>query len=154
MVRPRRCRRVWKEPDVDYFKPSGVRLRSIDIVALTVDEFEAIRLVDYENMEQIDAAKKMNISQPTLHRLLNSAHKKIAEALCFGKGIKIKGGEYMVEEKGTPKRDGSGRGIRANKGRGGCNPTQDKGFKQNTASAGKGLGPCGSGLANRRGRRR
>ncbi|MCC7552540.1 DUF134 domain-containing protein [Candidatus Micrarchaeota archaeon] len=159
MVRPRRCRRVRCEPNVDYFKPSGIRVRDTDIINLTVDEFEAIRLVDNENMEQIKAAQKMEISQPTLHRLLSSAHNKIADALCNGKAIKIKGGEYMIEEKGVPKRDGSGKGIRKNRGRGGCNPTQDKNARQETDRGpgrvlGRGQGPCGRGLANRRGRNR
>lgn len=155
MVRPKRCRRVWCEPDVDYFKPSGIRVRDNDVINLTVDEFEAIRLVDNENLEQIKAAEKMEISQPTLHRLLYSAHKKIADALCNGKAIKITGGEYTVEEKGVPKRDGSGKGIRANKGRGGCNPIQNKNARQTeNMNKGRGLGPCGRGLANRRGQNR
>ncbi len=116
MVRPRRCRRVWCEPDITYFKPSGIRVRDTEIINLTVDEFEAIRLVDNENMEQIKAAEKMDISQPTLHRLLHSAHNKIAEAICKGKAIKIKGGEYMVYGRGQGM--GPGRGAGAGRGRG------------------------------------
>jgi len=61
---------------------------------LTVDEFEAVRLKDLEGLEQCECAAKMEISQPTFHRLVVSARKKIADALTHGKTIKIEGGEY------------------------------------------------------------
>lgn len=96
MPRPRRRRRVWFEPNITYFKPRGIRLRDLDESVLTVDEFEAVRLKDFEGMDQIDAAKKMNISQPTFHRLLVSARKKLADAIVQGKAIKIEGGVYKV----------------------------------------------------------
>jgi len=54
-----------------------------------MDELEALRLCDLENLEQTEAAKKMKVSQSTLQRILTSAHKKIAEALIEGKAIKI-----------------------------------------------------------------
>jgi len=99
MVRPRKCRIVSGEPDVTYFKPRGVPLRDLDDVELTVEELEAVRLKDYRGYEQINVAKKMGISQPTLHRLLVSARKKIAEALVEGKAIMIKGGDYSIKNK-------------------------------------------------------
>lgn len=99
MVRPRKCRMVMREPNVTYFKPRGVPLRELDDVELTVEEFEAVRLKDYEGGEQVDVAKKIGISQPTLHRLLVSARKKIAEALVEGKAIMIKGGNYSLKKK-------------------------------------------------------
>jgi len=63
---------------------------------LTVDEFEAVRLKDLEGMEQEKCAKKMDISQPTFHRLVLSARKKIADAIVYGKAIKIVGGVYRM----------------------------------------------------------
>ena len=69
---------------------------------MTVDEFEAVRLKDLLGMEQEEAAKKMNISQPTFHRLISSARKKIADALVSGKTIKVEGGAYKIVE--MPKR--------------------------------------------------
>ncbi|MBW2963473.1 DUF134 domain-containing protein [Candidatus Woesearchaeota archaeon] len=92
--RPRRCRRVGFRPDVTFFKPAGVRLVDLDEVALTVDELEAVRLKDLEGLEQEKAAEKMGISQPTFHRLILAARKKIADALIKGKAIKIEGGDY------------------------------------------------------------
>ena len=56
---------------------------------LTIDEFEAIRLKDFLNLEQIACAEKMEISQPTFNRILTSARKKIADAIINGKAIEI-----------------------------------------------------------------
>jgi predicted DNA-binding protein (UPF0251 family) len=99
MPRPRLCRRVKFEPETTYFKPAGIPLRKLEEVVLTVDEFEAIRLKDLEGLEQEEAAKKMNISQPTFFRLLDSARKKIADAIVNGKAIKIEGGSYKLFRK-------------------------------------------------------
>lgn len=109
MARPRRFRRVGQIPGFNYFKPAGVMVRELEEVILTVDEYEAVRLKDFEGLEQEEAAKKMNISQPTLHRLILSARKKIAEAIVQGKAIKIEGGVYMVTGRGIGR--GSGRGL-------------------------------------------
>lgn len=96
MVRPRLCRRVRFNPDVTYFKPRGIPLSELEEVILHVDEFEAVRLKDLEGLEQEECAKKMNISQPTFHRLILSARKKITEAIVHGKAIKIEGGNYKL----------------------------------------------------------
>jgi len=96
MSRPRICRRVKFLPETTYFKPAGIPLRELEEVVLTVDEFEAIRLKDMEGLEQEKAAEKMNISQPTFFRLLDSARKKIADAIVNGKAIKIEGGIYNL----------------------------------------------------------
>ena len=92
MPRPRRCRRVCFSPHVTYFKPAGIRRIELEVVIITMDELEAVRLKDLENLEQKDCAKKMDISQPTFHRLLHEARKKIADALVYGKAMKIEGG--------------------------------------------------------------
>ena len=63
-------------------------------MVLTVDEFEAVRLKDLEGLDQSVCAEKMDISQPTFHRLVVSARRKIADALTYGKSIKIEGGDY------------------------------------------------------------
>ena len=120
MPRPRRFRRVRFQPDVTYFKPKGVEMKNLEESIITIDELEAIRLKDYEGLDQENAAKKMNISQPTFHRLLLSARKKIADALVNGKALKIEGGVFKMV--------GFGRGAGAGRGR------QPGGF---------GLGPAG-----------
>jgi len=98
MPRPRKCRRVACEPEVTYFKPAGIPLRQLTESEITIDELEALKLVDFEELEQTAASKKMNISQPTLHRLLTSARKTLAEALVKGQAIKIRGGNYYIKK--------------------------------------------------------
>lgn len=106
MSRPRRHRRVRFDPAVTYFKPRGVPLRELDEINLTIEELEAIRLKDHEKLDQSKASQKMNISQPTFHRLLLEARKKIADALTGGKAIRIEGGVYKMT---TPRSCGRGR---------------------------------------------
>ncbi|MDD5023073.1 MAG: DUF134 domain-containing protein [Candidatus ainarchaeum sp.] len=98
MVRPRKCRRISNEPEITYFKPAGVRLIELKELEISIDELEALKLVDYSSIEQTNASKKMDISQPTLSRLLLSARKKIAQALTEGYAIKINGGNYYIKK--------------------------------------------------------
>ncbi len=99
MPRPKICRRIYFEPNVTYFKPAGITLRDLQEVVLTKEELESVRLVDYENASQNKVSKKMNVSQPTLSRILSSARKKIADAVVNGKAIKIHGGIYEMANK-------------------------------------------------------
>jgi len=89
MVRPRLCRRIRFNPNITYFKPQGVPMRFLEVIELTTEEAEALRLRNMKDMEQEEAAKKMNTSQSTYQRILSSAYKKITEALIEGKAIKI-----------------------------------------------------------------
>jgi len=92
MSRPCRCRRIRCRPDTNYFKPRGIPLDALEEINLTLDELEAIRLADLGELYQEDAAKKMNISRQTFGNIINSAHKKIADALLNAKALKIEGG--------------------------------------------------------------
>jgi len=67
-----------------------------EYLTISVDELEAIRLCDLEGIEQEEAAKRMEISRGTFQRILYSARKKAAEALCEGKGVRIEGGNYTI----------------------------------------------------------
>jgi predicted DNA-binding protein (UPF0251 family) len=89
MPRPRLCRRIEFNPNITYFKPQGVPMRDLEIVELTAEDIEALRLRNTECLEQEEAAKKMNTSQSTYQRILSLAYKKITEALIEGKAIKI-----------------------------------------------------------------
>ena len=64
-------------------------MRTLEEIALDIDEIEAVRLSDYKGMTQAEAAEKMNISQSTFQRIIDSAHKKISEALIEGKAIRV-----------------------------------------------------------------
>jgi predicted DNA-binding protein (UPF0251 family) len=98
MVRPKKCRIVSSLPDVTYFKPAGIPLHFLDEVCLSVEELEAIRLKDLEDLEQVEGAKRMGISRPTFQRVLTSARKKVADALLHGKAIRIEGGSYKIND--------------------------------------------------------
>ena len=97
-MKPRKIRDVSFPPKVVFFKPHGIPLREIEIVNLTIDEYEAIRLADYEDLKHYEAAKKMNISRPTFTRLLESAHKKISHSIVEGKAIRIEGGDFKFSD--------------------------------------------------------
>jgi len=64
-------------------------MRELEVVELSAEEIEAFRLRHVADLEQIDAAKKMDTSQSTYQRILSSAYKKIADALVNGKAIKF-----------------------------------------------------------------
>jgi len=89
MTRPKKNRRLDFDPSVYYFKPRGIPLRNLNEVILERDEVEALKLHDVDELEQIEAAKKMNISQPTFGRILDKAYKKIARAIIKGEAIRI-----------------------------------------------------------------
>ncbi len=96
MPRPRKYRRVAFLPTVTYFKPAGIPLRVLDEVVLSLEEAEAIRLKDLEDLDQEEGARKMNISRPTFQRVLASARQKLADALLHGKAIRIEGGNFEM----------------------------------------------------------
>ena len=89
MTRPKKPRRLRFKPDVHYFKPQGIPLRMLDEVILEHDELEALKLHDIDGLNQVDAAKQMDISQPTFARVLDGAYKKVAEGIIGGKAIRI-----------------------------------------------------------------
>jgi len=89
MPRPRLCRRIKFRPGVTYFKPQGAPMRSLDVVELSNEELEAMRLKNVKDLDQVECAKQMKTSQSTFQRILSSAYKKTAEALVKGKAIEI-----------------------------------------------------------------
>jgi uncharacterized protein len=96
MSRPVCCRRVTGEPPSTFFKPRGMRLAALEVVTMTVDEYEAVRLADLEGLYQEDAARRMEVSRQTFGRIIESAHHKIAQALVNGQALEIKGGEIAI----------------------------------------------------------
>ncbi len=89
MVRPKLCRRIRFNPKVKYFKPQGIPVRHLEIVELTREEVEALRLKNIENLDQIECAKAMKTSQSTFQRILSSAYRKMSEAIIEGKAIRV-----------------------------------------------------------------
>jgi predicted DNA-binding protein (UPF0251 family) len=85
-------------PGVTYFKPRGIPLTGLEEVVVTVDEFEALRLADLEGLYQEKAAERMKVSRQTFGRIIESAHRKVAEAFVEGKALRIEGGRFEVKK--------------------------------------------------------
>jgi len=88
-MRPCKHRRVRGRPDVVYFKPAGVPKRELEEINLRMDEYEALRLKDFMDLSQEDASERMRVSQPTFHRILASARKKVSKCVVKGKALVI-----------------------------------------------------------------
>ncbi|GAK49984.1 hypothetical protein U14_01209 [Candidatus Moduliflexus flocculans] len=96
MSRPVRCRKIGEMPQYTIFKPAGIPGRGLEDVALTLDEFEAIRLADLQGLYQDEAARQMEISRQTFGNILAAAHHKVAECLIEGKTLHIEGGAIEI----------------------------------------------------------
>ncbi|MDA3780638.1 MAG: DUF134 domain-containing protein [Bacteroidales bacterium] len=96
--RPKRYRRVFSPPKIKGLKPFGIPFVGTYSVSLQYEEYETIRLADYENLSQAQAAIEMNISRPTFTRIYEIARKKIAEAIVDGKSIIIEGGDVEFDK--------------------------------------------------------
>ncbi len=92
MPRPPQCRKVGPGPICSCFKPQGIPSCELDEVLLGLDEFEALRLADLEGQYQETAAEEMRVSRQTFARIVESARKKVADALVNGKVLRIEGG--------------------------------------------------------------
>ncbi|MBK1700609.1 DUF134 domain-containing protein [Thiococcus pfennigii] len=92
MPRPPLPRRIGQRPQATYYKPAGVPLHRLQEVVLALDELEALRLVDLEGLYQEAAAERMQISRPTLSRILAGARQKVAGALVLGQALRVEGG--------------------------------------------------------------
>ncbi|OJV44876.1 MAG: hypothetical protein BGO29_08125 [Bacteroidales bacterium 36-12] len=97
MPRPKQHRRVNSPPLMKGYKPFGIPRSELETIILHYDEYEAIRLLDYEGLFQEQAAEKMNISRPTLTRIYENARKSVAKAFVEGKMIVIEGGNVEFD---------------------------------------------------------
>ncbi|MCH4887313.1 DUF134 domain-containing protein [Acidaminobacter sp. JC074] len=94
MPRPTKWRKISFVPEHTLFKPCGIPKSKLETIILKVEELEAIRLKDTEGLNQMECAEKMSVSRQTFQNILESARRKVAEALTTGKGIHITGGKY------------------------------------------------------------
>jgi len=96
MARPQCCRRVSGAPGCRMFKPEAAQSAGTEMLRLTLDELEALKLADLEGLYQEQAAEKMNVSRQTFGRIIESARRKTAQALIEGKILKIGGGNCEI----------------------------------------------------------
>lgn len=114
----------------------------MEVVTLTLDEVEALRLADLEGLYQEEAAEKMKISRATFARIVEAARRKTAEALIHGQAIRLEGGSVIMKgETNMPNRDGTGP---MGKGMGGRRGPCECGQRRGWGGGGRGPGwGCG-----------
>lgn len=100
MSRPKCCRQIGAMPGKTCFQPEGTASSSFDEVLLSLDEYEAIRLADLEGLYQEKAASQMNVSRQTFGRIVEAAHRKVADVLVNGKSLRIDGGPVSMKAEG------------------------------------------------------
>jgi predicted DNA-binding protein (UPF0251 family) len=105
--RPKLLRNILAPPSVDGFKPS--KAGDAAEIVLSVEEFEAIRLVDFEGLDQAQAAVHMGVSRQTFGRVLRSARFILSSALVKGLQLRVTGGCYQVQGHGRGHGGGPGR---------------------------------------------
>lgn len=89
MPRPRWLRKIKANPNITFYKPQWVPMRNLEIVEITLEEWESIRLKNVEWLDQTQAAEVMNTSQSTFQRIFVSAQKKLSTAIVNWMAIKI-----------------------------------------------------------------
>lgn len=113
MPRPKSPRHINARPAVDRFGP--VNPESPGQIIMSLEEYETLRLIDYEHMDQSGAAQVMKVSRQTVGRILKTARLKLSTALVEGCRLKVKGGCYRI---GRHQGQGRGRRIRGRNGQG------------------------------------
>lgn len=101
--RPKKCRCVGQKPKVRCFVPYGLGLGISKEIVLDIDECEALCLADRQGMYQADAAKKMKISRQTFGNIIESARKKVSEAVLCGRVLRIGEGHHNISLKSKKK---------------------------------------------------
>jgi uncharacterized protein len=96
--RPGKYRIIRIDPKISKFSPRGMPGRPEE-VEIRMDEYEALRLADYQGLSQKEAAKSMRISQQTFSRILRRAHNLIAKGITTGSAIRIQGGQYIISSR-------------------------------------------------------
>ncbi|RKX74724.1 MAG: DNA-binding protein [Spirochaetes bacterium] len=98
MARPKTHRMIHTPPLYKGFKPIGARGRDLETLEMSIDEYESLRLADFEGLNQEEAAEEMDISRSTFARLIESARKKSSQFFIQGKRLVIGGGSVHFKE--------------------------------------------------------
>jgi len=96
MPRPRKRRRLSRQPSPAIYKPAGVPLDGLRQVVLVPEELEALRLADLEGLSQEEGAIQMGISRSTFQRTLDRAHRQVALALVEGQALYLEGNQLEI----------------------------------------------------------
>ncbi|MFT4072641.1 MAG: DUF134 domain-containing protein [Dysgonamonadaceae bacterium] len=98
MARIKKKRFVQMAPDFGGFKPFGVLREKKERILIHIEEYEALKLCDYEQLTQVEAAVLMNVSRPTFTRIYETVRAKIARAFIEGLPIVYEGGDSLIAE--------------------------------------------------------
>lgn len=104
MPRPRKLRFVQGRPIVDAFIPNRMPPWGREEVILPIEDLEAIKLNDFQGLDQETAARMMNVSRQTFGRILAEARAIVADALIMGKILRIEGGNFEMPPGGRGRR--------------------------------------------------
>lgn len=118
MPRPLKRRRVCCLPQSSQFGPTNppVAVNKEEFVIMTIDEYETIRLIDLEGLNQEECAQWLNVARTTVQKIYMDARRKLAESLVNGKTLRIEGGNYVLcEDLDRPHRGGRCCGRRCGK---------------------------------------
>ena len=96
MSRPQKVRTVCCEKEIDY---GPIDQHAQGSVKMTIEEFETIRLIDYEKLSQLESSELMKVSRTTVQSIYETARYKISDALMNGKSIIVRGGNYKLCDK-------------------------------------------------------
>lgn len=95
MARPRKHKRICQMPEISSFNSNE---KTKDVVEITVDELETVRLIDYKGLTQQECAKQMQVARTTITSVYESARYKISDSILQNKELKVNGGEYELCE--------------------------------------------------------
>ena len=97
--RPKRSRKLKEPPHITGFIPENEEFNPEDVINLLYEEFEALKLADYDHLSQLEASRILEVSRPTFTRIYDAALKKIAKALVEQKRLVIGGGNVVFNER-------------------------------------------------------
>lgn len=96
MPRPRKWKKVCCLPQSNLYGPLNGLALGKEIIVMTVEEYETIRLIDQEGLTQEESAEKMHVARSTIQKLYIDARAKLADSLINGYVLKIEGGDYQL----------------------------------------------------------
>ena len=115
MPRPMKYRKVCSLPETKRYGPLGRHNHESDIIIMTIEEYESIRLIDYEGFTQEECAKSMEVARTTVQKIYNDARIKISKMIIDASILKIEGGNYELCENHS--NEGNGRRCRRQRGK-------------------------------------
>ena len=97
MPRATKLRKIWNFPDYYSFIPEDAETDELETIVLSLDEYETIRLLDHEGLNQEECAVRMGVARTTVTAMYESARKKMISAIVEGKRLRIAGGNIQID---------------------------------------------------------